>query len=88
MLSVFSKLGLNVLHMACEQREARKDEDIDNEESDIEELVPRKVSHFVIDKLLQVGADPTKTDENGLFPFPICIWALELNPRGWGGLQG
>jgi hypothetical protein len=82
MLSVFSKLGLNVLHMACEQREAREDED-DNEESDIEEdlAAPRKVSHFVIDKLLQVGADPTKADENGLSPPPICMSELKLDPR-------
>jgi hypothetical protein len=77
MLSVFSKLGLNVLHMACEQHEAQEDNDYndDNVESDIEEVLvaPRKVSHFVIEKLLQVGADPTKADDNGLSPSPICI---------------
>lgn len=63
LLSVFTKLGLNPLHVACEEREMRDDM----------ETAPRIPAFFVIEKLLQVGADPTKADENGNTPLHIFL---------------
>ena len=55
MAIVFSKLHLNPLHMACEERDAREDV----------EPTPRIASSFVIEKLLQVGVSLSNKDENG-----------------------
>lgn len=49
--------------MACEEREAQEDL----------EPAPRIPSHFVVEKLLQVGADPLAVDQNGDTPLHILL---------------
>lgn len=56
LLSVFQKLDIKVLHMACEEREL-VGEDV--------EFVPRVPSSFVVEKLIYAGAKPDETDQFG-----------------------
>lgn len=49
--------------MACEEKEAHEDL----------EPAPRIPAHFVIEKLLQVGADTSGVDENGDTPLHILL---------------
>uniref|UniRef100_A0A914IBR1 Sex-determining protein fem-1 n=1 Tax=Globodera rostochiensis TaxID=31243 RepID=A0A914IBR1_GLORO len=70
LLTVSRKLGIKLLHIACEEKEMNR-EDLD--------IVPRIPSIFVVEKLLFAGANPCEVDECGNTPLHILLLTSSID---------